>query len=49
MKNSTCPAYNKPYNPNIVIFKWCVGFNLHKIPRIKIHFTTCPGIFLLYL
>lgn len=49
MKNSTCPAYNKPYNPNIVIFKWCVGFNLHKNPRIKIHFTTCPGIFLLYL
>ena len=29
MKNSMCPVYNKLYNPNIVIYKWCVGFNLH--------------------
>lgn len=41
-----CPVYNKLYNPNVVISKWCVGFNMHKNPRIKTHFTTCPLNFL---
>lgn len=49
MKSSKCPSYNKPYNPNIVISEWCVGFNLHKDPRKKAYFITCPEIFLLYL
>ena len=32
-KTVMCPIYNKPYNPNIVISKWCVGFNMHKNPK----------------